>query len=61
MEGGMAGHGLRAQRELFTAVTPSHRLPPEVRCALLTLLETLLREAAGEATDQEGSDEQDHA
>jgi hypothetical protein len=57
----MARHGARAQRDLFAATAPPGRLPPEARRALVALLETLPREAAaGETTDREGRDEQDH-
>ena len=58
----MARHEQRAQRDLFTAVRPPGRLPPEVRQALLALLEAMLREVArGNTADREVGDEQDHA
>jgi hypothetical protein len=58
----MARHGRGAQRELFAAAPAAGRLTPEVRRALLVLLEALLREAAAEGpAGREGGDEQDHA
>jgi hypothetical protein len=57
----MARHGHRTQRDLFTATELPSRLP-EVRQALLVLLETLLREVtSNEVAGQEAGDEQDHA
>jgi hypothetical protein len=58
----MARHGHRTQRDLFTATELPSRFPPEVRQALLVLLETLLREVtSNEVAGQEAGDEQDHA
>jgi hypothetical protein len=59
----MARHGVFAQRDLFTSAMPAKSLPPEVRQALLTLLETLLREvtATGTVVREGRSDEHDHA
>ena len=58
----MARHGHRTQRDLFTATERPSRLPPEVRQALLVLLETLLREVtSNQVAGQEAGDEQDHA
>jgi hypothetical protein len=58
----MARHGLSAQRELFAAVQTAGRLAPEVRQALVILLETLLREVTARTPTQRGDgDEQDHA
>ena len=59
----MARHQQRAQRDLFTAARLPSRFPPEVRRALLALLEALLREvaAAEQTMDREVRDEQDHA
>jgi len=59
----MARHDQRAQRDLFTATGRPSRFPPEVRRALLALLEALLREvaAAEQTMDREVRDEQDHA
>jgi hypothetical protein len=58
----MARHEHRAQRDLFTVAQLPGRFPPEVRQALLVLLEALLREAtSNEAADGEAGDEQDRA
>jgi hypothetical protein len=62
VEDGMARHGHRAQRDLFTAAQLPSRFPPEVRQALLALLEALLREVtSNEMAGREAGDEQDHA
>jgi hypothetical protein len=54
----MARHEHRAQRDLFTATRLPSRFPQEVRQALLTLLEALLREAtSNEAADRVVGDE----
>jgi hypothetical protein len=54
----MARHEQRAQRDLFTAARLPSRLPPEVRQALLALLEAMLREVArGSTADREVGDE----
>ena len=58
----MARHDQRAQRDLFTAIGRPSRFPPEVRRALLALLEALLREVRSDGTAGRGAgDEQDHA
>jgi hypothetical protein len=58
----MARHDQRAQRDLFTATGRPSRFPPEVRRALLALLEALLREVTSdEAAGRGAGDEQDHA
>jgi hypothetical protein len=59
----MARHEQRTQRDLFTTAGPPRRLPPEVRQALLALLEAMLRDVAlGDGTaDREVADEPDHA
>ena len=58
----MARHGRGAQRELFAAAPAAGRLTPEVRPALLVLLEKLLREVGTVGSvDRESGDEQDHA
>ena len=62
MEGGMARHEHRAQRDLFRATKLPSRFPPEVRRALLVLLEALLREVTRDETADRGAGhEQDHA
>ena len=58
----MARHDQRAQRNLFTATQLPSRFPPEVRQALLVLLEALLREVtSNEAANREAGSEQDRA
>ena len=58
----MARHEHRTQRDLFTAAQLPSRFPPEVRRALLVLLEALLREVTSDATgDREAGNEQDRA
>ena len=58
----MARHGWGAQRELFAAAPAAGRLTPELRQALLALLETLLREVAtGTSADRVGGNEQDQS
>ena len=58
----MARHGRSAQRELFAAAPTVGRLTPELRQALLVLLETLLREVAtGTSADRVGGNEQDQS
>jgi hypothetical protein len=62
VEDGMARHGHRAQRDLFIATQLPSRFPPEVRQALLVLLEALLRRVtSNETAGREAGDEQDHA
>jgi hypothetical protein len=54
----MARHEHRTQRDLFTAAQLPSRFPPEMKQALLVLLETLLREvASNEAADGEPGNE----
>jgi hypothetical protein len=58
----MARHETRAQRDLFTATQLPSRFPPEVRQALLVVLETLLREVtSNETANWEAGSEQDRA
>jgi hypothetical protein len=58
----MARHEDRTQRDLFTATRLPSRFPPEVRQALLVLLEALLRAVTtNETAGREAGDEQDHA
>jgi hypothetical protein len=58
----MARYEHRAQRDLFTATQLPSRFPPEVRQALLVLLEALLREVtSNQAAGREAGDEQDRA
>ena len=58
----MARHGHRTQRDLFTATQLLRQVPPEVRQALLVLLEALLREVTSDETaGREAGGEQDHA
>ena len=58
----MARHGRSAQRELFAAAPTAGRLTPELRQALLVLLEALLREVAtGTSADRVGGNEQDQS
>ena len=58
----MARHEHRAQRDLFRATKLPSRFPPEVRRALLVLLEALLREVTRDETADRGAGhEQDHA
>ena len=58
----MARHEDGTQRDLFTATRRPSRFPPEVRQALLVLLEALLREVTSDETaGREAGGEQDHA
>jgi hypothetical protein len=58
----MARHEHRTQRDLFTGTQLPSRFPPEVRQALLVLLEALLREVtSNDVAGREAGDEQDHA